>query len=101
MGFLRHLWWWIELHTGTVHETGPFYGFFSGFGSDLGEITLITAVIAAWRHKNCHHPWCLRTGKPVEGTPYIACHRHHPAHRNAKRATTAEEMRTAWDSRRR
>src|SRR5664280_148148 len=39
--FMRH---WAAVHTGTLNESGPYYGFWSGFGSDLGEATLITAV---------------------------------------------------------
>lgn len=101
MGWLAHLWHWVEVHTGTVNESGPYYGFWSGFGSDLGEVTLLGAVLAAWRHKNCHHPGCLRVGRPVDGTPYTACHRHHPAHENAGRATHADDMRSAWERRRR
>ena len=39
---VRH---WLALHTGTLHG-GPdlYYNFWSGFGSDLGEATLISAV---------------------------------------------------------
>ncbi len=42
IGTLRH---WFALHTGTLHG-GPdvYYNFWSGFGSDLGEATLISAV---------------------------------------------------------
>jgi len=36
---------WLAVHTGTVDEAGPYYGFWSGFGSDLGEAALIGAVI--------------------------------------------------------
>ena len=28
---------WLQVHTGTINETGPYYGFWSGFGSDLEE----------------------------------------------------------------
>jgi len=28
---------WLAVHTGTVNEPGPYYGFWSGFGSDLAE----------------------------------------------------------------
>jgi len=26
MNWLSHLWWWVEVHTGTVNESGPYYG---------------------------------------------------------------------------
>ena len=30
-------------------------------------------------HHNCHARGCWRLGKhPVEGTPYVACRKHHP-----------------------
>ena len=86
-------WWhWFEVHTGTVNESGPYYGFWSGFGSDIGEATLVVGVVAAWRHHNCHVKGCPRLGRPVAGTPYVACARHHPAHTGSKRAITREML---------
>jgi hypothetical protein len=29
---------WFQVHTGTINEPGPYYGFWSGFGSDLEEL---------------------------------------------------------------
>jgi hypothetical protein len=77
-------WWhvlqhWLAVHTGTVNEAGPFYGFFSGFGSDLGELTLIGGMLAVYRKHNCHVRHCPRIGKhQVDGTPYVVCFRHSP-----------------------
>jgi hypothetical protein len=78
---VRH---WFALHTGTLHG-GPdlYYNFWSGFGSDLGEATLITAVgvgvYTGVRKVNCHTKGCWRIGHHVlEGTPYILCRHHHP-----------------------
>ncbi|HEY1990242.1 MAG TPA: hypothetical protein VGG43_12305 [Acidimicrobiales bacterium] len=75
---------WFALHTGTLHG-GPdvYYNFWSGFGSDLGEATLISAVgigvYTAVRKVNCHTKGCWRIGHhPLEGTPYILCRHHHP-----------------------
>jgi hypothetical protein len=31
----RQVGYWLQLHTGTINEPGPYYGFWSGFGSDL------------------------------------------------------------------
>jgi len=86
---------WFEIHTGTVNESGPYYGFWSGFGSDIGEATLVVGVFAAWRHHSCHVRGCARLGRQVEGTPYLACPRHHPAHRGSKRSVTLETIHTA------
>lgn len=80
-------WHWIEVHTGTVNESGPYYGFWSGFGSDIGEVTLITAIltpaVVAARHSNCHTRGCWRitshkTTDPKTGHPYRQCIRHDP-----------------------
>lgn len=78
---VRH---WFALHTGTLHG-GPdlYYNFWSGFGSDLGEATLISAVgigvYTGVRKVNCHTKGCWRIGHhPLDGTPYILCRHHHP-----------------------
>ncbi len=78
---VRH---WLALHTGTLHG-GPdlYYNFWSGFGSDLGEATLISAVgigvYTGVRKVNCHTKGCWRIGHhALEGTPYILCRHHHP-----------------------
>jgi hypothetical protein len=80
-GAVRH---WLALHTGTLHG-GPdlYYNFWSGFGSDLGEATLISAVgigvYTGVRKVNCHTKGCWRIGHhPLDGTPYILCRHHHP-----------------------
>jgi len=81
LGAFRH---WFALHTGTLHG-GPdvYYNFWSGFGSDLGEATLISAVglgvYTGVRKVNCHTKGCWRIGHhPLEGTPFILCRHHHP-----------------------
>jgi hypothetical protein len=62
-----------------IGGSGPHYGFWSGAGSDIGEITLVGAVIVAAKHANCHDKGCWRIGlHRVEGTPYKACRKHHP-----------------------
>ena len=80
-GALRH---WFALHTGIING-GPdkYYNFWSGFGSDLGEATLISAVgigvYTGVRKVNCHTKGCWRIGHHVlAGTPYILCRHHHP-----------------------
>lgn len=90
--WLAQAWWWIEVHTGTVNESGPYYAFWSGFGSDIAEIALVGAIYTAARHANCHVQHCWRIGKPVDGTPYRACHLHHPDHQGDKRAVTLKTI---------
>jgi hypothetical protein len=37
---------WLKVHTGTIDEPGPYYGFWSGFGSDLEEFGILGAIAA-------------------------------------------------------
>ncbi len=76
---------WTAIHTGTVYSTNSpvYYNFWSGFGSDLGEATLIGAIsvglYTGLRKVNCHTKGCWRIGHyPLDGTPYHLCPRHHP-----------------------
>jgi hypothetical protein len=62
-----------------IGGSGPRYAFWSGAGSDLGELTLIGAVIVAVRRINCHDKGCWSiVTHPVDGTPFKACRKHHP-----------------------
>jgi hypothetical protein len=73
---IRH---WLAVHTGTVNESGGYYGFWSGFGSDLGEGAIVVGVYTGARKVNCHASGCWRIGHhPLEGTPYHLCSVHHP-----------------------
>lgn len=82
---LAHFWEWVEIHVGAQNESQSFYGFWSGFGSDLGEVALIGSIIAAAHHVNCHSKGCWRPGHKVHSQPYRLCHVHHPHHRGDKR----------------
>ncbi len=91
MNWLLH---WLAVHTGTVNESGPYYGFWSGFGSDLGEVALIGALITGFKHVNCHVKGCPRIGHyTVEGTPYKVCRKHHPEMDD--KAPTVEQVHAA------
>lgn len=80
VSWLEPLLHWLAVHTGSINEAGPYYGFWSGFGSDLGEVTLIGAVLGTYYKHNCHHPRCWRVGRHVvDGTPW--CNKHHEAAR--------------------
>ena len=61
------------------------YMFWSGIGSDFGQLTLITAVLAGlvtlWHQHNCHVHNCPRLQwhvHPDHGHP--VCKKHHPDH---------------------
>jgi hypothetical protein len=61
---------WLYIHLG-VNGTGPYYGFWSGFGSDLGELAIAGALV---RMVNCHEKGCWRFGLFYKG--HVVCHKH-------------------------
>lgn len=82
----------------SAYEKCRGYNFWSGVGSDLGEITLITGLgIGFWRtrkHLECHVESpknCHRIGRPVPGTGHRACRKHHP-HASEKGSITMEDI---------
>ena len=92
--FTTPSWFWHPLATGAgttcsaTNHTGCGYAFWSGFGSDIGEVTivggLITIVLGVWTKHNCHvHgcPWLSWHPDPEHGHP--VCKKHHPdSHQN-------------------
>jgi hypothetical protein len=73
MGWLAHL-------LGIDNEAGRWYAFWSGFGSDMSEVTLIGLAFGAYHRHNCHQRRCWRIGRhTVGGSPW--CDRHHEAAR--------------------
>ena len=80
---------WMAVHTGIDDLSGSWYGFWSGFGSDLAEIGLIgavaTGVYQIVRKYNCHEPGCWRVGThPAADGQFLLCYRHHPDFRGQK-----------------
>ena len=78
-----HLGSWLQVHLGIVNEAGPYYGFWSGFGSDLAELSILgaigTAVYQLVKKFICHPPGCWRIGNhPAAGGQFMLCYRHHP-----------------------
>ena len=74
---------WLQVHTGTVNEPGPYYGFWSGFGSDLEEFGILGAIAAGIyslvKKYNCHEPGCWRIGNhPAADGQFNLYYRHHP-----------------------
>lgn len=68
---------------GITNMNNRWYAFWSGSGSDIGEIALLGALVGMYKRHTCHVDsprFCWRPGThPVEGTPFRACKRHHPA----------------------
>jgi hypothetical protein len=65
------------------------YNFWSGIGSDLGEVTLLTAVLATYWHHTCHVSRCWRLGRFDHGHLKLCAH-HHPLVPKDGRVTKAE-----------
>jgi hypothetical protein len=80
---------WLQVHTGTIDEPGPYYGFWSGFGSDLEEFGILGAIGAGVyqlvKKYNCHEPGCWRIGHyPAAGGQFLLCYHHHPDYQGMK-----------------
>lgn len=74
---------WLQVHTGIINEAGPYYGFWSGFGSDIAEFSILgaiaTGIYQLIRKHNCHEPGCWRIGAhPAADGQFMLCYRHHP-----------------------
>ena len=85
----RQVGYWLQVHTGTINESGPFYGFWSGFGSDLEEFGILGAIGAGIyqlvKKYNCHEPGCWRVGQyHAAGGQFLLCYRHHPDYQGRK-----------------
>jgi len=57
-----------------LNGTGPWFNFWSGFGSDLSMFGAV--AVFAYKH-NCHVKKCWRFGK-VSVAGVCVCWRHHP-----------------------
>lgn len=72
-----------------VDPTSTVYGFWSGAGSDLGELTLLFALYHFFAVSRCHYGGegfrgCRRHGRfdfkdSLTGVTYKLCRKHHPA----------------------
>jgi len=80
---------WLAVHTGLRNLSGPYYGFWSGIGSDIAELGILGAIatgiyqlVKKW---NCHEPGCWRVGThPAAGGQFLLCYRHHPDYAGKK-----------------
>jgi hypothetical protein len=89
---------WLIVHlsqeTGTSSASSRAYQFWSGFGSDIGEVAIIGGLVGIFRQHTCHTKHCYRIAKhPVEGTPYKVCRKCHPTIGN--KAPTRAEIHSA------
>ncbi len=49
---------------GLDNAAGSWYLFWSGVGSDLGELTIVAVI---YHHVNCHEPGCWRPSRHQMG----------------------------------
>ena len=98
-------WWhavqnWLAVHTGTDNEPGPYYGFFSGFGSDIGEVAIVGGLISIYRRHNCEVHGCWLLGRHQTAAGHRVCRRHHPdEHLSAAQVLEHHERALAADPR--
>ena len=69
--------------------SSPYYAFWSGFGSDIAEFSLVGAAVTGVyqlnRKYNCHQRGCWRIGThPAAGGRFLLCYRHHPDYQGKK-----------------
>jgi hypothetical protein len=87
---------WL-LHVIGVEPRSPStaYNFWSGFGSDIGEFTLVGLVGGLVRHKNCHSHGCLRLAShevTTEDGTYKVCRHCFKTINGMDRHPTVEEL---------
>ena len=92
---MNPVWRWLLDFSGTRPSgSGYWYNFWSGFGSDIGEVAIIGGLVQIYRQHNCHVKGCARLGKheyDMDGTKFKLCRKHHPAI-DAKHRVTADEF---------
>ena len=74
---IRHIFHVFLNWSGSSNPSGNQYGFWSGFGSDLGEIAILGSIVGLYKHHNCAVKGCVRIAHhPVRGTNLKTCHKH-------------------------
>jgi hypothetical protein len=72
------MWHWILYHLGVTNPINQWYNFWSGFGSDLGELLILGGIIQFFKHHNCHVQGCWRVKTSNDPTIHApACRKHH------------------------
>ena len=58
------------------------YAWWSGAGSDIGELAILGGLVTLVRHQNCGTSGCFRFGRheyEMDGVKHKLCKKHHPA----------------------
>ena len=73
------MWSWLAHVLGMDNLSGPYYGFWSGAGSDISELAMVGALLGLLRKGNCEVHGCWRLGRhTVQATGHRVCRHHHP-----------------------
>jgi len=84
---------WLLHVLGIDDVSGRWYGFWSGFGSDLGEIGIVAGLAGLLRKHNCEVHRCWRIGRHKTAAGHQVCRRHHPdGHLTAERVSMAHRL---------
>ncbi len=87
---------WLAHFFGLDNLSGPWYGFWSGVGSDIAELAIIGGLITMVRQHNCEVHKCWRLGRHKTAAGHRACRRHHPdGHLTHERLLRAHREATA------
>jgi hypothetical protein len=89
----HHIADWLYKVTG-IAGSGPWYGFWSGFGANFGEYAMVGGVLAWCRKHNCHEHRCYRMGRHPGDTGPV-CRRHHKPNAPATTQIRPDENRNA------
>lgn len=65
---------WLGIDT----TTGRPYAWWSGAGSDVGELAMLGWLYAFLRRHNCEVHRCWRIGRHPTAAGHMLCRRHHP-----------------------
>ena len=81
--FIQYLFHVFLNWSGASNPAGTTYGFWSGFGSDLGEFAIIVGLYSIYKKHNCHIKGCWRIAHhqfidKSTGDTYLLCRKHHP-----------------------
>ncbi len=91
------IWNWFLTVTGSNDSSSTYYGFWSGFGSDLGEFAIVGGLVSLYRQRVCHARHCWRRGRyEVEGTQFRVCRKHDPSANGEEDDPTAEEIAASY-----
>lgn len=84
---------WLLHVLGTDNVSGTAYAFWSGFGSDLGEVAIIGGLVSVYRRHNCEVHGCWRLGRHATAAGQHVCRVHHPdGHLTAETVRSAHHL---------